>query len=77
MIVIFCIRISDAIFVIPQGTCKFYPSCSNYAKEAMDTLPTNKAVFLILKRLLKCNPFNKNFGYDPVPKINERPSSCE
>ena len=47
--------------------CKYYPTCSNYAKEAISTFGTFKGSFLTLKRILKCNPFSKG-GVDLVPK---------
>ena len=47
-------------------TCRFYPSCSAYALEALDRLPWWRAVGLILWRILRCQPFSKG-GFDPVP----------
>lgn len=47
--------------------CRFYPSCSNYAKEAIIYYGGFKGCFLSLKRILRCNPFHKP-GYDPVIK---------
>jgi uncharacterized protein len=48
-------------------TCRFHPSCSNYAKEAFQTRNFFVASVLSGWRILRCNPFNKG-GYDPVPK---------
>lgn len=45
--------------------CKFYPTCSNYAKEALEKRHLLSAIYLISKRLLKCNPFSSG-GFDPV-----------
>ena len=45
--------------------CRFYPTCSQYALDAIDKYGILKGVFLAIIRLLKCNPFN-NGGYDPV-----------
>jgi len=39
--------------------CRFYPSCSNYALEALEKHGSFKGTFLILKRLLKCHPWHK------------------
>lgn len=50
-----------------HSKCKFYPTCSNYAKEAIENFGVFKGAFLTLKRILKCNPFNKG-GIDLVPK---------
>lgn len=45
--------------------CRYYPSCSNYAIEALDKHGTLKGAGLTLLRLLKCNQFFKG-GFDPV-----------
>lgn len=45
--------------------CRFYPSCSNYSKQAFIKYNFLKALYLTIKRLLKCNPFNKGY-YDPL-----------
>jgi len=47
--------------------CRFYPSCSNYGFEAVQTHGAIKGTYLTLRRILRCHPFN-NGGYDPVPK---------
>ncbi len=47
-------------------TCRFIPTCSNYALEAVEKYGALKGSFLTIKRLLKCHPFHK-CGYDPVP----------
>lgn len=46
--------------------CKFYPTCSEYMKQAVLKYGIIKGGFLGIKRILKCNPFSKG-GYDPVP----------
>lgn len=51
--------------------CKFEPSCSNYAIEAINEYGSLKGSFLAIKRILRCNPFNKKSGYDPVPKRSD------
>jgi uncharacterized protein len=48
------------------GSCKFYPSCSNYAAEAIATHGARRGFVLAMKRLLRCRPFTKG-GFDPVP----------
>ena len=45
--------------------CKYYPTCSEYTKQAIQKYGTTKGIFLGTKRLLKCNPLSKG-GYDPV-----------
>lgn len=49
------------------NVCRFYPTCSHYAEEAIHELGFIKGCWLTLKRLGKCHPFHKG-GYDPVPK---------
>ncbi len=46
--------------------CRFYPTCSAYAYEAIKKYGALKGGFLTVKRILKCHPFNAG-GYDPVP----------
>ena len=46
--------------------CRFIPSCSNYAQEALAKHGLLKGGLLTLRRLLRCNPFGAS-GYDPVP----------
>lgn len=48
------------------GACKFYPSCSNYAHEAIAMHGARRGTLLALKRLGRCHPFRKG-GFDPVP----------
>lgn len=45
--------------------CKYYPSCSEYTKQAIEKYGCIKGIFLGIKRILKCNPFSKG-GYDPL-----------
>ena len=46
--------------------CKFYPTCSEYTKQAINKYGVLKGCTLGLKRIIRCNPFSKG-GYDPVP----------
>ncbi|MBF0100041.1 MAG: membrane protein insertion efficiency factor YidD [Desulfobacterales bacterium] len=46
--------------------CRFYPSCSHYAYEAVVKHGVIKGLYLSLKRLLRCHPFDPG-GFDPVP----------
>ena len=46
--------------------CRFQPTCSQYAYEAIERYGFVKGMYLALKRILKCHPFHKG-GYDPVP----------
>lgn len=48
--------------------CIFIPTCSQYAKEAIIKHGAFKGSMLSIYRILRCNPFNKKGGYDPVPE---------
>lgn len=50
--------------------CRFFPSCSEYAETALCNHGVFKGLFLSLRRLLRCHPFNPG-GYDPVPTLNK------
>ncbi len=50
--------------------CRYFPTCSEYAKQCYQKFNFVKASLLTTKRLLKCNPFSKG-GYDPVPLTKE------
>lgn len=45
--------------------CKFYPTCSEYTKQAIEKYGAGKGIILGILRILKCNPFSKG-GYDPL-----------
>ncbi|HLD17282.1 MAG TPA: membrane protein insertion efficiency factor YidD [Coxiellaceae bacterium] len=51
--------------------CRFYPSCSLYMKEAIQTHGFSKGLGLGVIRLLKCHPFHPG-GCDPVPPVTHR-----
>ncbi|MGN0174240.1 MAG: membrane protein insertion efficiency factor YidD [Acutalibacteraceae bacterium] len=61
-------------FISPLKTpcCRFYPTCSSYAIEALKVHGFFKGSYLSIKRVLRCNPFCDG-GFDPVPpKITVR-----
>lgn len=70
---------ADAIFALPlilykrllspflPPSCRFYPTCSTYAIDALNAHGPIKGAYLSLRRLLRCHPFNEG-GYDPVIK---------
>ena len=47
--------------------CRFTPTCSAYALEAIEKYGATKGGFLAVKRFLRCHPFYKGNPYDPVP----------
>lgn len=53
------------------GRCRFYPTCSRYAMEAITEWGAVRGVVMAGKRLVKCHPFHPG-GYDPVPPAYER-----
>jgi putative membrane protein insertion efficiency factor len=48
------------------GSCRYYPTCSSYAMEAVRKYGALKGSYLAFKRILRCHPFHQG-GYDPVP----------
>ncbi len=61
------IKLYQSIPFSSHGSCKFIPSCSNYAIGCYERFNFIKATYLTIKRILRCNPFNKG-GIDPVPE---------
>jgi putative membrane protein insertion efficiency factor len=53
------------------NNCRFYPSCSSYAQEAIDTHGAMKGSYLTLLRVTKCHPWHEG-GEDPVPPSPHR-----
>lgn len=52
---------------IKPKTCRFYPTCSSYSKEAFEEFGVIKGLYLTIIRIVKCNPFHPG-GFDPVIK---------
>ena len=70
-LLLFGIRFYQALFAqhMPMG-CKFYPSCSRYAAEAIERHGAARGARLALARLWRCRPFTRG-GFDPVPDAQE------
>jgi uncharacterized protein len=58
------------------GQCRFYPSCSSYAEEAIRGHGAVRGSALAVWRIARCNPFGKG-GVEPVPASRERPAQYE
>lgn len=51
--------------------CRFYPTCSQYAIDAVSLMGTTRGLGLAARRVLRCHPFHPG-GYDPVPNNTRR-----
>ncbi len=56
--------------LLPRS-CRFYPSCSAYARESIQSLGLCQGLYYSARRLLKCHPFHPG-GFDPVPHLNKQ-----
>ena len=66
-VVLFLIRCYQAVLSpFFYGTCRFHPTCSYYAVEAVETHGTPRGLWLAVRRVLRCHPFCHG-GFDPVP----------
>lgn len=60
-----------AISPLTPSVCRFTPTCSQYAYEAIHNYGAIKGSWLAIRRLLRCHPFYKGCHYDPVPKLRD------
>jgi hypothetical protein len=68
-VVIFLVRAYQVLLspILPFNTCRFYPSCSQYAIEAFTRHGIGRGGLLTMKRIMSCHPLSRRGGYDPVP----------
>jgi uncharacterized protein len=59
------------------GGCRFTPTCSVYMYEAIERFGVWRGVWLGVKRLGRCQPFSRKFGFDPVPEKTDMNTSSD
>ena len=66
-ILVTLIRVYQYLFRPLLGaSCRFTPTCSDYAREAIERHGAGKGTLLAIRRVLRCHPYHCG-GYDPVP----------
>jgi putative membrane protein insertion efficiency factor len=61
--------------ILFAGSCRFEPTCSRYAYEAIERFGVMRGSWMGFQRLLRCQPLSRKFGYDPVPEKNDAAGS--
>ncbi|MDR3306781.1 MAG: membrane protein insertion efficiency factor YidD [Endomicrobium sp.] len=68
---LFLIKCYKLVSKVLPARCRFYPSCSTYAYQAIEAYGFFKGSFLAFKRIIRCNPFYDS-GLDPVPVFKKK-----
>lgn len=53
--------------ILPFNHCRYYPTCSEYAIEALEKFGALKGGWLTVRRVARCHPYSKHELYDPIP----------
>lgn len=65
-LIVICIKVYQKwISPLKRPSCRFYPTCSQYALEAVQKYGSLRGLIMAVKRIMKCHPFHPG-GYDPV-----------
>jgi putative membrane protein insertion efficiency factor len=76
-VLVFCIRLYKRFLSPLLGqNCRFTPSCSQYAIDALQAHGVVKGLALAAWRLMRCQPFCRG-GHDPVPPVGQWPGQVE
>jgi putative membrane protein insertion efficiency factor len=72
---LFAVRVYQAFFsALMPSACKFYPSCSHYAAEALRVHGARRGTYLAVRRVSRCHPFTRG-GVDLVPDAEDFPET--